>query len=591
MKRKNCNYKLKNELLTLNLSNLKQKSKKHLTFGLFLFGITLFLWNCTLENSLVEQEKIDLSNVKTVSFKDAIDFFKSKKEKIRQKNAYARRTENTLEVTPDWNTLEYHEIAYTNAQLTTADSEINRNGEYSSELYFINVNNHIRNVIFTIWKDEIDSDGNVINGRIFFNDLEGKFIDGYIIEDGIFTKRYVVQAQTQQASFLPLFLFQSLTTEGDCWNTDTLGEFDGGILGEVVITSSGGGSGSGNSNGPGHSGSYSWYYTSGPGSTGYGGYVNGATSWNSMPTGGGGGTSSLSSGQITSAAAAILMASPVDPDENGECPEGYVLNTTTGKCDPICTGGKIYNTTTEECECPDGKVEDENGNCVDDCNTSKEDLKKVFPNISDSNASTLANVINNKGRDFGIDTKEKLQHFLAQAGHEVSEFANGLSRTESLYYTTKSRLLKVFYPYFSETDTINKRKPDDYLRNSSKVANYVYCCRMGNGNEASQEGYKYRGRGIFQLTGKSNYEAFKTWYNNKYDPDKDFVSNPSLITSNDTISILSAMWFYKNRVLDKMVLDSTATVKKVTKKVNGRRNGLKHRKQIFNKAKNSINCK
>ena len=68
--------------------------------------------------------------MKTVSFKDAIEFFKSKKEKIRQKNAHARSTENSLEVTPDWNTLAYNDIAYTNAQLTTANSEINRNGEY-----------------------------------------------------------------------------------------------------------------------------------------------------------------------------------------------------------------------------------------------------------------------------------------------------------------------------------------------------------------------------------------------------------------------------------------------------------------------------
>ena len=116
---------------------------------------------------------------------------------------------------------------------------------------------------------------------------------------------------------------------------------------------------------------------------------------------------------------------------------------------------------------------------------------------------------------------------------------------------------------------------------------------MTNGNEASEEGYKYRGRGIFQLTGKANYTAFKTWYNNKYDPDKDFTTSPSLLTSNDTISIISALWFYKTSVLDKITptVDSTTTVKKVTEKVNGGENGLSHRKKIFNKAKDSITCK
>ena len=53
---------------------------------------------------------------------------------------------------------------------------------------------------------------------------------------------------------------------------------------------------------------------------------------------------------------------------------------------------------------------------------------------------------------------------------------------------------------------------------------------MGNRNVASGDGYKYRCRGLFQLTWKDNYEAFKTWYNNKYDPDKDFVANPDLIS-------------------------------------------------------------
>jgi predicted chitinase len=226
----------------------------------------------------------------------------------------------------------------------------------------------------------------------------------------------------------------------------------------------------------------------------------------------------------------------------------------------------------------------------DDCNTSKDDLKKVFSNISDADATTLASVINDKGKDFGIDSKEKLQHFLSQAGHEVGGFNNGFGVEESTNYSTKARLLKIFGKYYSETDTINKRKPDTYVSNSSGHANYVYCCRMGNGDEASGDGYKYRGRGIFQLTGKTNYTNFKTWYNNKYDPDKDFVTNPEFLKDNDTIAILSALWYYKTSVLDKITIDSTTTVKKVTKKVNGGANGLSDRQEIFTKAKDSIDC-
>ncbi|WP_299114735.1 hypothetical protein, partial [uncultured Winogradskyella sp.] len=231
----------------------------------------------------------------------------------------------------------------------------------------------------------------------------------------------------------------------------------------------------------------------------------------------------------------------------------------------------------------------------DDCDTSKEDLKKVFPNISDTDALTLASVINNKGSDFGIDSNEKLWHFLAQAGHEVNGFNNGFGVEESLYYTTAGRLKSVYRRYFkqNEADTLGTKRDADstYLQNSSKVANYVYCCRMGNGNEASGDGYKYRGRGIFQLTGKTNYTNFKTWYNNKYDPDKDFVANPDLLKNNDTIAILSALWYYKKSVLDKITVDSITTVKKVTEKVNGGSNGLADRKTKFAKAKDSIKCR
>ena len=337
----------------------KQKSKKFLILGLFLFGITLLLWNCTLEDNVIETENIDLNNVKTVSFQDAIAHFNAKKAKIALKRTYSKGAENQLKITPDWNTLVHNEIAYTDANLTTANTEINRDGKYSSQLYFINVNSHIRNVIFTIYKDKVDGNGNVINGRIFFNDLNGKFLDGYIIEKGVFTKRYIIQNrnQTQKASFLPLFLFQTESDDIDysCW------VYSDGELDEVVVTAylqdsdenGGGGSSSGGNEG-------GVYYT-------YGSYINGATSYG-MNTNVGGETS-LSFGQVTSAAAAILMATPVDPDENGSCPDGYTKNPTTGKCDPICSGGKIpdpnYPNDPTKCKCPKGQTEDQNGNCVD----------------------------------------------------------------------------------------------------------------------------------------------------------------------------------------------------------------------------------
>ena len=319
--------------------------------NLILFFTFLFLCNCNFEENSIEDKKIEfIKNVKTVSFQDAKSHFDMKKSK---KQLYHKTSENNIIIKPDWNTLMYNDVAYTNAKLTTAKTEINREGNYSSELCFINVNNHLKNVIFTVWKDETDQNDNLINGRVFFNDLEGNFIDGYKIENGIFTKSYVIKKQIQKASLFSFLFFQSNDPEDSYWNVDVLNSFDGGVLDEVIITAPAASSGREGEDGNGNDGNSGG---------GYGEYVNGATSNNSMPFGGGG---SLSNNQINSAAAAILMVSPVKPDEEGECPAGYVLNSTTNECESICKQeGRTYNTITEKCDCPIGQVEDKDGNCV-----------------------------------------------------------------------------------------------------------------------------------------------------------------------------------------------------------------------------------
>jgi hypothetical protein len=257
-----------------------------------------------------------------------------------------RKGSNPLEVNPDWNTLKHNEIFYTEALLTKAETAINRIGNYNSQLYFLEVNGEMKNVIVTTWKDKINQNGLTVNARVFFNQIDGTFIDAYKIEEGRFTKRLVPRKkkEIQKAGFF--LLFQSNTLE-DCWNTDVLGEFEGGELEEVVIIANGGGSNSSSS-------STTYYY-----------YINNAvdygnenSTYNNSPGGG-----SITNNGITNAATAILMNPPVDPDDDGNCPEGYTLNPVTGECESICNGGKEYNTITENCECPTGKVEDENGNC------------------------------------------------------------------------------------------------------------------------------------------------------------------------------------------------------------------------------------
>ncbi|CAL2092518.1 glycoside hydrolase family 19 protein [Tenacibaculum sp. 190524A05c] len=323
-------------------------------------------------------------------------------------------------------------------------------------------------------------------------------------------------------------------------------------------------------------------------------------------TGGGGNTSDIanSSGNDNDNNSETLVSTPIDPDENNRCPDGFIKNPSTGKCESICKGGKIYDPVTKKCNCPDGKKEDSNGNCVDDCDTTKKDLKKIFPDATDSNLEKIANHINTYGREFGIDNKEKLRHFLAQAGHESKRMK---AFEENLNYQWKKLAKDYWRKYFNlHTDgdkDPNKEDPNDYKRSSTslyvnveKFANHVYDDANRDeayklGNTSAGDGYKYRGRGIIQLTGKSNYKEFNTFYQEEYDSTKDLVNNPDILKTDMKIAVISALWFFKNKVIDELKIDGTTTVTMVTNKVNGGYNGLEDRKELYNKAKTNIDCK
>lgn len=224
------------------------------------------------------------------------------------------------------------------------------------------------------------------------------------------------------------------------------------------------------------------------------------------------------------------------------------------------------------------------------CPTSGTALKNAFPTATETTLNALAELVNTYGGQFGLNTEDKLQHFLAQAAAETGGFGT-LNKTESLNYTHADRLEKVFPKLFSLTDP-NKRDPNNYLYNSEVVANVVYSNRFGNGSEASGDGYRYRGRGIMQLTWKDNYTAFQNFYNNANPTDQiDPVSNPNILASNAKLAVTSALWFFKTRVLDKITVDANTSVEKVSKKVNGGiLNGITERKTYFQNAKSNIHC-
>lgn len=168
---------------------------------------------------------------------------------------------------------------------------------------------------------------------------------------------------------------------------------------------------------------------------------------------------------------------------------------------------------------------------------------------------------------FGINTPLRLSHFLAQCGHESGGFK---IVNENLNYSTKG-LMTTFKKYFP-----NKSLAEQYQRKPEAIASKVYGNRMGNGPESTKEGYKFRGRGYIQLTGKENYIAFGKSIN------EDLTKNPDKVATE--YPLLSAAWFFTKNGLHKLsdLGSNDDVVEKITRRVNGGTNGLEDRIKHFN---------
>jgi putative chitinase len=238
----------------------------------------------------------------------------------------------------------------------------------------------------------------------------------------------------------------------------------------------------------------------------------------------------------------------------------------------------------------------------DPCKTSKEDLKNAFPDAPDSFLGELEKFINKHSKDFNMDSKEKMNHFLSQAAHESTNYlGNSFSALEeNLNYRWEKLgtddFKKYFNPIAKPTEDPTKANPNDFKRSNTsdfvdpeKLANYIYD-RKSLGNTEYGDGYKYRGRGIFQLTGKHNYKEFNDFYKEKFGSDIDLISEPHLLSTNTELAVISALWYFENRVSKKINIDKNTVVEKVTLLVNGGKVGLPHRKELFEKAKTFINC-
>lgn len=159
-------------------------------------------------------------------------------------------------------------------------------------------------------------------------------------------------------------------------------------------------------------------------------------------------------------------------------------------------------------------------------------------------------------------TNEQGAHFFAQVAHETGEFR---LFKENLNYSA-SGLRKVFGKYFPNNVIANQ-----YARKPQKIANRVYANRMGNGNEASNDGWTYRGRGALQLTGKNNYHAFFDYL------DKCF---PVDLVATDYAFDSALFYFKTNNLWRKCKTVTDSSIISLTKSINGGTNGLAHRRTL-----------
>ena len=167
---------------------------------------------------------------------------------------------------------------------------------------------------------------------------------------------------------------------------------------------------------------------------------------------------------------------------------------------------------------------------------------------------------------YEINTPQRIAMFLAQCGHESGGFR---VIKENLNYSAAG-LRKTFAKYFPNDAIAN-----EYAKKPEKIANRVYANRMGNGDEASGDGYRYCGRGLIQLTGKQNYQAFAK------DMEMDFDEATEWLSTEEG-AVWSAGWFWDSRELNQWA--DKGDIVTTTKKINGGTIGLEDRKSHYEEA-------
>ena len=201
-------------------------------------------------------------------------------------------------------------------------------------------------------------------------------------------------------------------------------------------------------------------------------------------------------------------------------------------------------------------------------------LRKIYP--QSKSIARYCEALHHSMEECGIDTAARACAFLAQVGHESAQ----LNRIEENLNYSAQALRKVFPKYFR-----TPQEASSYAHHPERIANRVYANRMGNGSEESGDGWKYRGRGLIQITGRDNYVSMSALMG------KDLTVWPDALMMPLDACRSAALWWKANglnALADKLAADERKTFETITKRVNGGLNGLEDRWAIYLRAKSAI---
>lgn len=200
------------------------------------------------------------------------------------------------------------------------------------------------------------------------------------------------------------------------------------------------------------------------------------------------------------------------------------------------------------------------------CQISPANLLKIAPAAKSIDVVAMCAAINEAALRYGINQNvRRMRYFLAQTAHETGEFTK---LAESLYYTDPVRVAQIFKSGFDlnknlKVDPHEVEFAKGYLRNSEKLANRAYANRFGNGDEASGDGFRFRGQGLIMLTFKDNYRA----RSQKIYGDDRLVRNPETVSKDLLVAALCAGCFWKDNGLNELADADSFTM--VSRKIQG----------------------